>query len=314
MTTINFDFDKKIIPFDEEKFLCQCMEKFAEIRNENNLDDDALKAAHHHPLLERQLVPVMEGCTAQGIKEIKEKLPEWEEKNRRKDYWWFCRAIFDFSLSTPIDITDDWVKRMCVYYREKCGLLNGKMEQVRHYEEIIKSKEQLAAVGDVEAMFFLGKAYEIGRLCVGDREKVCAYFKMAKDRWAGDLAEEYKTWLDKAVQDSGLGMLGRLGCEYIEGTFADSAKENNDVKLKKEIRWLNEAIESGDGWAAFTKGNICYYGYGRWGERRQEAYNNYKKAANSKASIYALEYGEMCLRNGDLKEEVVEALVEALNG
>ena len=76
---------------------------------------------------------------------------------------------------------------------------------------------------------------------------------------------------------------------YIEGTFADTAKKNHDVKLKKEIRWLNEVIEDGDGWAAFTKGNICYYGYGRWCERKQEAYNSYMKAAKSNDSIYALE-------------------------
>jgi TPR repeat protein len=136
---------------------------------------------------------------------------------------------------------------------------------------------------------------------------------MAKETLAGDLTKKYKVWLDKAVQDSGLEMLGQLGREYIDGTFAVSAKKNKDVKLKKVIRWLNQAIESGDGWAAFTKGNICYYGYGRWGERRQEAYNNYKKAANSKESIYALEYGEMCLRNGDLRKEVVDTLVEVLN-
>lgn len=75
---------------------------------------------------------------------------------------------------------------------------------------------------------------------------------MAKHTWAGILAEKYKAWLEKAVQDSGLEMIGRLGREYIEGTFADTAKKNHDVKLKKEIRWLNEVIEDGDGWAAFT--------------------------------------------------------------
>jgi hypothetical protein len=136
---------------------------------------------------------------------------------------------------------------------------------------------------------------------------------MARHTWAGELAEKYKAWLDKTVQDSGLEMIGRLGREYIEGAFAEMAKKNHDVKLKKEIRWLNEAIEAGDGWAAFTKGNICYYGYGRWGERKQEAYNSYMKAAKSKDSIYALEYGELCFRKGDLKKDVANALVKVLN-
>lgn len=71
---------------------------------------------------------------------------------------------------------------------------------------------------------------------------VRAYLQMAKETLAGDLTKKYKVWLDKAVQDSGLEMLGQLGREYIDGTFAVSAKKNKDVKLKKEIRWLNQAI------------------------------------------------------------------------
>ena len=306
-------FDKTYLPFDEEKFIRQCMERFAEIRDDFGLDDDMLESAKANPLLERQLVPVLEGCNKHGIKEIEKRLPMWEVKNRKNSYYWGGIACFDFSSWNVTDLTADLVERMCVYYREECGLLYGKMEQIRHYEKIIRAKEELASSGDVEAMFFLAEAYEIGRLCVHDKEKVREFFKMAKRTWAGDLAEKYKAWLDKTVQDSGLEMIGHLGREYIEGTFAENAKKNHDVKLKKEIRWLNEAIEAGDGWAAFTKGNICYYGYGRWGERKQEAYNSYMKAAKSKDSIYALEYGELCFRNGDLKKEVANELVNALN-
>ena len=306
-------YNKKYIEFDEEEFLSQCMRRFADIRAEYNLNEEVLGRAKNNPLLERELVLVMKGCKEQGIKELEKSLPEWEEKNRRNYYWEDGTINVCFTSETIKDITADWVERMCIYYREKCGLLYGKMEQIRHYEEIIRGKEQLAANGDVEAMFFLAEAYEVGRLCVRDREKVREYFQMARHTWAGELAEKYKAWLDKTVQDSGLEMIGRLGREYIEGAFAEMAKKNHDVKLKKEIRWLNEAIEAGDGWAAFTKGNICYYGYGRWGERKQEAYNSYRKAAKSKDSIYALEYGELCFRNGDLKKEVANALVKVLN-
>ncbi|SDO92425.1 hypothetical protein SAMN05216366_10391 [Selenomonas ruminantium] len=162
----------------------------------------------------------------------------------------------------------------------------------------------------MEAMFFLAEAYGTGRLCFCDKERVRDYFQMAKDVWAGKLAEEYKAWLDKAVQNSGLETIGRLGHEYIDGNFAESAKKNHSIKLDKEIKWLNKAIEAGDGWAFFIKENICFYGYGRWGKRENEAYNNYQKAAKSKDSIYALEYGEWCLRNGDLHEKVTIALGE----
>ncbi|WP_026759958.1 sel1 repeat family protein [Selenomonas ruminantium] len=308
-------YNKKSIEFDEARFLSQCMQRFADIRNECNLDEETLRRAEKIRLVEREAALVLAGCTEQGIKEIEKKLPAWEEKKRQNDYGWSSGEILDFSLreSAPVDITANRIERMCDYYREQCDRLNWKMEQVRHFEEIINGKEQLASAGDIEAMFFLAKAYETGRLCERDMEKVRAYLKMAKEAFAGDLVKKYKVWLDKAVQDSGLEMIGRLGREYIEGTFAESAKKNKDVKLKKEIKWLNQAIESGDGWAAFTKGNICYYGYGRWGERRQEAYNNYLKAAKSKESIYALEYGELCLKNGALKEEVVKVLAQALS-
>lgn len=313
MTSICFDFDKECITFDEEIFIRQCMVRFAEIRSEHGFDDDILEAAQENPFLERQLVPVLEGCSEQGIKEIEKKLPEWEEKKRRENYWWYGCDYFDLSLRKPIDVTGGWIERMCVYYRAKCGSLFGKMELMRHYEEIIESKEQLAAAGDVEAMFFLVKAYEEGRLCVKDTAKSLSYYKKAKDTWAGDLSRQYGKWLDKAVQDSGLEMIGSMGGEYIAGVFAEEGKKNQDCKLKKEIKWLNKAIEAGDGWAAFTKANICYYGYGRWKKRKQEAYNNYLKAAQSKDSIYALELGEMCLGNGTTHTEVVLKAVEAFN-
>ena len=306
-------YNKKYIEFDEEEFLSQCMRRFADIRAEYNLNEEVLGRAKNNPLLERELVLVMKGCKEQGIKELEKSLPEWEEKNRRNYYLEDGTINVCFTSETIKDITADWVERMCIYYRKKCSLLYGKMEQIRHYEKIIRAKEELAVSGDVEAMFFLAEAYEVGRLCVRDRETVREYFQMARHTWAGELAEKYKAWLDKTVQDSGLEMIGHLGREYIEGAFAEMAKKNHDVKLKKEIRWLNEAIEAGDGWAAFTKGNICYYGYGRWGERKQEAYNSYRKAAKSKDSIYALEYGELCFRNGDLKKDVANALVKVLN-
>ena len=308
-------YNKKSIEFDEARFLNQCMKRFADIRKECNLDEEMLRRAKKIHLVEREAAVILAGYTEQGIKEIEKDLPEWEEKKRQNKYGGISDGILDFSLweSAPVDITADRIERMCDYYREQCYQLNIKIEQVRHFEEIINGKEQLASAGDIEAMFFLAEAYETGRLCERDREKVRAYLKMAKEALVGELTQKYKAWLDKAVQDSGLEMIGRLGCEYIEGTFAESAKKNKDVKLKKEIKWLNHAIESGDGWAAFTKGNICYYGYGRWGERRQEAYNNYRKAAESKDSIYALEYGEMCLKNGDLKEEVVKVLAQAFS-
>ena len=164
-------FDKKYIPFDEEKFIRQCMERFAEIRDDFGLDDDTLESVQANPLLERQLVPVLEGCNKHGIKEIEKRLPMWEVKNRKNSYYWGGIACFDFSSWNVTDLTADLVERMCVYYREECGLLYGKMEQIRHYEKIIRAKEELASSGDVKAMFFLGKFMKMKSLVYKIQQK-----------------------------------------------------------------------------------------------------------------------------------------------
>lgn len=276
--------------FDEERFLEECMREFSNIRRDLQLDDETLKMAQRNQLLERYTKDVMKGCTVEGIKEMAKSVPDCDMNKG----WCLGSWFISFSPLPVFDPTEEKVRCMISFYRKKCGLLRGRIEQVQGFERIICEKEKQVADGDVAAMFFLGKAYEEGRICVQDKEKSLAYYQQAKDTWSGDLSRRYEKWLDKAVQDSGLEMIGRIGREYIAGNFAQAAKKNRDSKLKKEIKWLTKAVDDGDGWAAFTKGNICFYGYGRWGIRRKEAYNNYLKAAQSKASIYAMEFGEMC--------------------
>ena len=73
---------------------------------------------------------------------------------------------------------------------------------------------------------------------------------------------------------------------------------------------MNKAIKEGDGWAAFTKGNICYYGYGHWKERKKEAYNNYIKASKSKESIWPLELEKMSFdKTKTIEYEMLEAVL-----
>lgn len=287
--------------FDEAEFLSQCMHKFADIRKRYSLHEDKLKRAQEEPWLKNEAEFVIEGCTEQGILEIKKnKLPEWEEKRYKYRSNYIDYGCIDFypeyfsSESKTVDLTAGAVSSMSDYYDEKCGRLCAKLEQLEHFDEVIRSKEKLASAGDVHAMLFLGKAYEKGKLWRRqDDERARLYYQMAKDAWAGDLSKRYMAWLEQAVKDSGLDSIGRLGREYIAGSFAEAARKNSNAKLKREIKWLNKAIEAGDGWAAFTKGNICYYGYGRWKERKKEAYKDYIKASESKESIYPLELEEL---------------------
>ena len=307
---MTFIFTREGMEFAEEKFLSECICEFTDIRNEYNLDDETLTLAKQNPLLERQLLPVIEGCTVDGIKKMAKKVYELEMNKRIPP----LGGIASFAFLLTSDLTEYKNSCMTSYYRQKCVLLQQKIKQVEGFEEILREKEELVSNGDVAAMFFLEKAYEEGRLCVKNVQKSLSYHQKAKDTWTGDLFQQYEKWLDRAVQDSGLEMIGRMGREYIAGTFAEEGKKNRDCKLKKEIKWLNKAIEEGDGWAAFSKANICYYGYGHWKKRKQEAYNNYLKAVKSKDSIYALEFGEMCLDNGITHTEILRKIAEVLSG
>ena len=257
--------------FDEAEFLSQCMQKFPDIRKKYNLDEDTLRRVEQNPTLESFVAPVLEGCTEQGILEMKKKLPEWEkEREKHRQKFLFCGIMCFTPFSRIVDLTAEAVSSISSYYEEKCGRLCAKLEQLEHFDEVIRSKEKLANVGDVPAMLFLGKAYEKGKLGrLVDHEKARSYYQMAKETWEGDLSKRYMDWLEQAVKDSGLERIGRLGREYIAGSFAEAARKNPNAKLKHEIKWLNKAIKAGDGWAAFTKGNICFYGYGRWKERKR---------------------------------------------
>ena len=302
--------------FDEAEFLSQCMQKFPDIRKKYNLDEDTLRRAEQNPTLESFVAPVLEGCTEQGILEIRKKSPEWEkEREKYRRNFLFCSLMSSAPFPRVVDLTSEAVSGISSYYEEKCGRLCAKLEQLDHFDEVIRSKEELANAGDVPAMLFLGKAYEKGELGrLQDCEKARSYYQMAKDAWAGDLSNRYMAWLEQAVKDSGLESIGRLGRDYIVGSFAEAAKSNQDAKLKHEIKWLNKAIKAGDGWAAFTKGNICFYGYGRWKERKREAYNNYIKANESKDSIYALELEKMSFdKSKTIDYQILEAYLRVYN-
>lgn len=297
------EFNKFFKKFDEETFLKGCIRIFADIRNKYQLDERTLKLAKRYPILKDVLTEVSDGCTEQGILQMKRK--------------WYARCSFvtpytdtlGWPLHIPMfDETAKIINSLSQHYHGECSKLRRKIDYLDQIEKILNEKETLALSGDVAAMFFLSKLYEEERFYAHDKEKARAYYQKAKDTWTGSLYKKYEVWLAKAVQTSGLELIGRIGQAYIIGNFAQAAKEDHDRKLKKEIKWLTEAIEDGDGWAAFTKGNICYYGYGRWKQRKKEAYNNYLIAAQSKDSIYALELGEWQLQDGTITREVHQVL------
>lgn len=209
----------------------------------------------------------------------------------------------------------DEVKFLSEYYEGTCRALRRKINDLEHFkkllcnlDKLLKEKEQLVAAGDVKTMFSLGKIYEEEEFGVQNKEKANAYYQMAKNTWKERYSKRYEEWLDKVAQDSGLESIREMGRAYIAGNFVQAGKRDYDKKLKKEIRWLTKAITAGDGWAAFTLGNIHYYGYGRCKQRRKAAYNKYLQAAQAKETIYALELGECQLQDETIAREVCQAL------
>ena len=278
--------------FDEERFVNECLHGFADIREKYNLEDD-LEWAKQNSQFKHLATEVVEGCTPQGILAMASREPNWSV---RKVPYRLCRKWFlGKAEKIVLSKTDDWIKHMMPVYAKKCKELYRKIELFKHFPEIIKEKEKQVADGDVKAMVFLGKVYGKGTLCSAkDEEKALSYMKQAKEAYADDLNKRYTLWLDRTVQRSGMELIGRIGREYMAGTLEEESKKNRDLKLRKEMRWLRSTTKTGDGWAAFTLGHICYYGYGHWRGHIREAYDNYSLAASSKDAIYALEMGDLC--------------------
>ena len=278
--------------FDEGRFVSECLHGFADIRKKYNLEEE-LEKAQQNPQLKQLAAAVMEGCTQQGILAMASREPEWTS---RKVPYLLCRKWFSVGTEAAVSSkTDDWIKRMQPVYARKCKELHKKIELCKYFPEIIREKEKQADDGDVKALAFLGKIYEKGTFCSAkDEEKALYYMKRAREAYADDLNKRYTLWLDRTVQRSGMEMIGRIGREYMAGILEEEGKKNKDIKLRKEMRWLRSATKTGDGWAAFTLGHICYYGYGRWRGHMKDARDNYSLAASSKESIYALEWGDLC--------------------
>ena len=278
--------------FDEGRFVSECLHGFADIRKKYNLEEE-LEKAQRNPQLKQLAEAVMEGCTQQGILAMASREPEWTS---RKVPYLLCRKWFSVGTEAAVSSkTDDWIKRMQPVYARKCKELHKKIELCKYFPEIIREKEKQADDGDVKALVFLAKIYEKGTFCSAkDEEKALYYMKRAREAYADDLNKRYTLWLDRTVQRSGMEMIGRIGREYMAGILEEEGKKNKDIKLRKEMRWLRSATKTGDGWAAFTLGHICYYGYGRWRGHMKDARDNYSLAASSKESIYALEWGDLC--------------------
>lgn len=300
--------------FDEAVFLEKCWKSFPDIRNKYQLDEKTLMKAKSNQILEKMAEIVLDGYTVHGILKIAKEMKEWKYRSRGSVFpWSYCWDIV--LIPSFMDPTDNMVHVVSENYEGTCKALRRKIDELEYLDkilgnldELLRQKEQLVSAGDVKAMFFLGKIYEDAEFGVQDQEKANAYYQMAKETWKEGHDKRYAEWLDKAVQDSGLELIGRMGRAYIEGNFIQAGKTDHDKKLKKECKWLTSAIESGDGWAAFTMGNMYYYGYGRCKQKKKEAYNRYLQAVHAKEPIYALELREYQLGNGTIVREIIKEL------
>lgn len=211
MTTI---MPQKIKEFDETLFLKKCVGRFSEIRKKYQLDEETLKAAKSNPILEKMAEIVIDGCTVQGILKFAKGMIEWNYRKLGGDLRW---SILGSIWYRPpfIDPTEVMVKIVSENYEGTCRALRRKIDELEHLVKIIvnldewlRQKEQLVSAGDVKAMFFLGKNYEDKEFGVQNQEKANAYYQLAKDTWKERYSKRYDEWLNKAVQSSGLELIG----------------------------------------------------------------------------------------------------------
>ena len=273
--------------FDGDKFINECWRKFVDIRKDHALNEEALKKAIGRPGLSELAGQILEGYTRKGIADIYQR-EGWKLVDGIS--YSFCGILFGH---VPYqDPTETKVENMVRMYSRKCRKFKRKIDEINSCEAAIRENEEQAEAGDVKAMMFLVKAYEGGRILPKNKEKAQFYYQKMKDIWAGKMLPIYREWLDNKVLHSGMERIVNLGKIYIDGCLVESAKKSHDIKMKREIRWLEEQAKAGDGWAAFTLGNIFYYGYGHWGCKRKKAHEYYLQAAGSKEGIYALELAE----------------------
>ncbi|SHK58681.1 TPR repeat [Selenomonas ruminantium] len=149
-----------------------------------------------------------------------------------------------------------------------------------------KNKDELSNIAEE----YHRKAADLGN--VGSMLDLLRIYDIAESL-DDDFMQKYKRWLDNVVEESGLKTIGIIGAKYIEGSLVTEKQEDKKNKIKAEFKWLNEKAKASDGWAAFTLGNICYYGYGAWGVRISKAYEYYKLASDSVNPVYSIELGDM---------------------
>ena len=450
-------------PFDEEIFLQECMMLLEKIREEQGLDEEKIRWAKAHSVIDHFSQLVISGLTERGIMTLKNKLSCWSLIPCRDEWLDFpqetylstCEFFLDSTTNPEVRslYAHEWtlmesIGAIVSYYQHCCDKLCREIVKIQEQENMLLTKEQEAASGDIQAMLFLGQAYYEGWLCRRDVAKSFAYYKQAADMgapeglfglarqyslgdvvkpdaqkaialyeeaavkgnfnamlivgesyiafdgqdeddglpaylgncvfqrpkdidkakywydkaidvcknndealahcynrvaasilragkntelsaWAeechlkaaamGNVASmralphlngfmaryedtffrEYEGWLKKVERASGLKKIRTLGQQYIDGTFAVAAAQKRKsspytVKMKREINWLSRAATSDDAWAAFTMGNIYYYGYGKLnGVILKDAGDYYRKAAMSAKPIYAVELGDM---------------------
>ena len=293
MTVIPY-FIKGYRGFDEEKFINGCWRKFVDIRKEFNLNEEQLQKATGKSGFSELAGQILEGYTRKGIVDIY-KREGWKLVDDTGYPFW----EISFGYIPVKDPTETKIENMSRMYSRKCRKFKRKIDEMNSCEATIKKNEEQADAGDVRAMLFMAKAYREGNVLPKNTEKAQFYYQRAKEAWAGEMSQRYREWLDNKVLNSGMERIAYLGKIYIDGCLEEAARKSHDVKLRREMRWLEEQAKSGDGWAAFTLGNIFYYGYGHWGCKRKKAHEYYLKAAEYKEGIYALELEEQAASAGD---------------
>lgn len=92
--------------------------------------------------------------------------------------------------------------------------------------------------------------------------------------YAKEHSDEYAIWAKQVEAKSKMSMIGQIGHDFLEEDMFYGCKRETYPKLLEEEYWLDGEMKSGDAWAAFTQGCLCYYGAVRWKEA-VECYGNF---------------------------------------
>ena len=190
-----------------------------------------------------------------------------------------------------------WLARC--YHRGCAGFGQDLQHSRRLAAQVVQEVERLAYIGDAQALFLLGDAYQAGLAVKQDPQQALSWYRKAaeqghliaqqtlgvmyvKGRGVPRNEAEAANWFRQAAEQGDATAQYNLGAMYVSG----SGVPRNDAEA---LKWFRQAAERGDAAAQYNLAVMYEHGRGT-PQNDAEAVQWYRRAAeqNDSAAQYHL--------------------------